>query len=111
MSDLKPCPFCPNGGLPEQMRSHVFCGICGTHVPVEVWNSRPIEDEITKKTLGLVEDVLIDSEIDLSKIIKGLAGCVGIFNELLDDARDMRSDAIDKIATTRKQRIKSESDK
>ena len=53
MSDLKPCPFC--GGEAELCYSEVdtFCRKCNVMQETELWNTRPIEDELHSRIAEL----------------------------------------------------------
>lgn len=52
MSEMKPCPFC--GAMPETDGKLVQCYLmpCAFRrfkMPVEAWNTRPIEDALRKR--------------------------------------------------------------
>ena len=53
MSELKPCPFC--GGEAELCYSEVdtFCRKCNVIQETEMWNTRPIEDELRARIAEL----------------------------------------------------------
>ena len=53
MSELKPCPFC--GGEAELCYSEVdtFCRKCNVMQETELWNTRPIEDELRARIAEL----------------------------------------------------------
>ena len=43
--DLKPCPFCPDGGMPYKAAMNtVACRRCSAEAFLGTWNSRPCED-------------------------------------------------------------------
>lgn len=48
MTELKPCPFCGGNDIrPSQdFDECVVCERCGSHIEEEMWDSRPIEDEL-----------------------------------------------------------------
>ena len=56
MSELKPCPFC--GGEAELCYSEVdtFCRKCNVIQETEMWNTRPIEDELRARIAELEEE-------------------------------------------------------
>ena len=56
MSELKPCPFC--GGEAELCYSEVdtFCRKCNVIQETEMWNTRPIEDELRARIAELEAD-------------------------------------------------------
>lgn len=45
--DLKPCPFCNSESLHDA--GIVHCNGCQAEVDSDVWNHRPIEDELRKR--------------------------------------------------------------
>jgi hypothetical protein len=53
MSELKPCPFC--GGEAELCYSEVdiFCRKCNVMQETELWNTRPIEDNLIARIAEL----------------------------------------------------------
>jgi len=53
MSELKNCPFC--GGEAELCYSEVdtFCRKCNVMQETELWNTRPIEDDLRKRIAEL----------------------------------------------------------
>jgi len=52
MSELKPCPFCPDGGDLQLVTftggadDVIYYRACGTILKHKIWNTRPIEDEL-----------------------------------------------------------------
>ena len=59
MSELKPCPFC--GGEAELCYSEVdiFCRKCNVMQETELWNTRPIEDDLRKRIVELVSSNMV----------------------------------------------------
>ena len=67
MSELKPCPFC--GGETELCYSEVdtFCRKCNVMQETELWNTRPIEDELNKRIAELeaeIDQLTVHSDIE-----------------------------------------------
>ena len=64
MSELKPCPFC--GGEAELCYSEVdtFCRKCNVMQETELWNTRPIEDELRARSARLeAENVNLSKKV------------------------------------------------
>lgn len=61
-AEIKPCPFCPNGGKPEYGQPdpiNVMCRECGVFLGTkEAWNNRPELDAKTARIKELVEAAL-----------------------------------------------------
>jgi len=58
-NDLRPCPFCPDGGDLQLVTftggadDVVHCHECGTILKHKIWQTRPIEDELQKRIAEL----------------------------------------------------------
>ena len=65
MSEIKPCPFCGSTDikLHDEISHAVWCQECFAEMPsidiesaVELWNTRPIEDELRARIAELEAD-------------------------------------------------------
>ena len=53
LSGLKPCPFCKSQDTEESSNGQVHCHECHASASLEMWNNRPLEDELAAGTLKL----------------------------------------------------------
>ena len=57
MEELKRCPFCGGKGthqLGDMVNNlTVYCLYCPVAIPTEIWQSRPIEDELRQEMANL----------------------------------------------------------
>lgn len=73
MTDLKPCPFCGNKEIIDDEDDGITCPNCGTYIDrlsveddiclVDVWSTRPIENELKEEIKRLREALELIKEM------------------------------------------------
>jgi ribosomal protein L37AE/L43A len=53
LSGLKPCPFCKSQDTEETSNGQVHCHECNARASLEMWNKRPLEDDLVAGALKI----------------------------------------------------------